>query len=383
MPTTNRRLGPAVLVALLAGCTVQSRPVPPTTEGRPAGEGTMTRAEATAIVADLGKIDTTEGIESLRPVQLGGITQWISIRGRHRSNPILLFVHGGPGSPMMPASWFFQTPWEEYFTVVQWDQRGAGKTAAANEPATVTPTISLDRMVADGEELIAYLRRTFDQPKIFLMGHSWGTIIGVNLAQRHPDWLYAYIGMGQAVNSHDNERAGFEWALAEAKRGGDQTAIKELEALEPYPDPDGSVGVRKILTQRKWVIAYGGLTWHRSDFRYEGNAAKLSPDYTPQDLAALDRQDLGSLTQLIGAMSNLHYDQTALSFGCPVFVFGGRYDYETVTSVAKAWFDKIAAPKKEFVFFEHSAHMLPFEEPGKLFLHLVEDVRPLAPPIGP
>jgi len=378
MPIPSRHLGSAAIAALVLGCTVQSRPAPPTVEGR-GGEALLTRAEVAAIVADLGKIDTTEGIESLRPIQIGGITQWISIRGRHRSNPILLFVHGGPGSPTMPASWFFQTPWEEYFTVVQWDQRGAGKTAAANDSATVTPTITLDRMVADGEEVVEYLRRTFDQPKIFLMGHSWGTIIGVTIAQRHPDWLYAYLAMGQAVNSYENERTGYEWALAEAKRHGNQKALSELEALEPYPAPDGSVSIQKILTQRKWVIAFGGLTWGRSDFSYELNAAKLSPDYTPQDLAVLARSDLSSLTQLIGAMGNLHFDRTALTFGCPVFVFAGRYDYETPSAVAKAWFDRISAPKKGFVWFEHSAHMLPFEEPGKLFLHLVEDVRPLAP----
>jgi len=364
-------------VLLAAGCTVVKAPAP-TSEAT--GQETLSRNDAAAIIANLRWIDTTEGIDQLRPIQVGDITQWISIRGKHRDNPILLFVHGGPGSPMMPAAWAFQTPWEEYFTVAQWDQRGAGKTAAANDPAAVTPTISLERMVADGEEVVQYLRSTFGKRKIFLLGHSWGTFIGTEIAQRHPEWLHAYVGMGQAVNGPANERAGYEFALREARRRADPTAITELEGIAPYPAADGSVTMEQILTQRKWVIAYGGLTWGRSDYRYEMDAVRLSPDYGADDLAALRSAGLGSLTQLIGAMNAVRYDETALSFGCPIVIFAGRYDYETVSDVAHAWFEQIRAPVKRFVWFEHSAHMLPFEEPGKLLLHLVQDVRPLAEP---
>ncbi|MGE0556575.1 MAG: alpha/beta fold hydrolase [Gemmatimonadales bacterium] len=374
MPSPHRLSGWTAIL-LTAGCAVAKQPAPAAESAAPEA---VSRGDAAAIIADLRWIDTTEGIAELRPIEVGGITQWISIRGKHRDNPILLFVHGGPGSPMMPASWVFQTPWEEYFTVVQWDQRGAGKTAAANDPAVVTPTIDLERMVADGEEIVAYLRDGFGKRKIFLLGHSWGTFIGVEIARRRPEWLHAYIGMGQAVNAPANERAGYEFALGEARRRDDRAALAELEGIAPYPAPDGSVTVEQILTQRKWVIAYGGLTWGRSDYGYEQGAVRLSPDYDARDLAALRRAGLGSLTQLIGAMNAVRYDETALDFRCPIVIFAGRYDYETVSDVARAWFDKIAAPSKRFVWFEHSAHMIPFEEPGKLLLHLVQDVRPLA-----
>jgi pimeloyl-ACP methyl ester carboxylesterase len=384
LTSVARRLAAGVaFAALTSGLQSCQKPAPSAAErsagARPVSdsEPVFRRSEVTGIIAEARRIDSTTGISELAAVDIGGIKQWISVRGRDRRNPILLFVHGGPGSPMMPASWFWQTPWEEYFTVVQWDQRGAGKTAASNDAAKVGPTISVERMTADGEAVVKYLRATYHQDKIFLMGHSWGTIIGVNVAQRHPEWLHAYIGMGQAVYGRDNERLGYEFALREARAHGNREAIADLEKIAPYPNPDGTVPVDKILLQRKWVIAYGGLTWHRSTYDYEINTGRLSPDYTTVDLAVMARDDLTSLKQLFGPPNVLDYRPTTV-FRCPIFLFAGRYDYETVSSVAHDWYERLQAPKKGFVWFENSAHMLPFEEPGKLFLHLVRDVRPLA-----
>ena len=377
------RVAPAALLLFIAaGCGKVAQTIPPSAPPSvTAGEPTFRRSEAVGFVADARLIDTTRGIDEMRAIDVGGIKQWISVRGRDRRNPILLFVHGGPGSPMMPASWFYQTPWEEYFTVVQWDQRGAGKTAAANDPARIGPTITVDRMTADGEEVIQYLRATYHKDKIFLMGHSWGTFIGVNVAQHHPEWLHAYIGMGQAVYGVENERLGYEFALREAKAHGNQQAVAELQKLMPYPDADGTVPVDKILVQRKWVITYGGLTWHRSSYDYDQNLAKLAPEYRPEDVTALQQTDLTALKQLLGPPNRLDYRATT-TFRCPVFLFAGRYDYETVSEVAYAWYQTLKAPKKGFVWFENSAHMLPFEEPGKLLIHLVQDVRPVAEAAG-
>ncbi|MEO7964972.1 MAG: alpha/beta fold hydrolase [Gemmatimonadaceae bacterium] len=159
----------------------------PNTTATDTAERSFKRSEVAKIIADARWIDTTRGIDEEREIDIGGIKQWIRVRGRDRHNPILLFVHGGPGSPMMPGSWVFQTPWEEYFTVVQWDQRGAGKTAAANDRAAVKPTITVDRMTQDLTEVVQYLRRSYKKEKIFLMGHSWGTIIGVNIGSRRSE----------------------------------------------------------------------------------------------------------------------------------------------------------------------------------------------------
>src|ERR1700689_4728135 len=200
---------------------------PPAAED--AARGTI--AETQAIAAG--------GISELKTVDIGGIKQWISIRGNNPANPILLFIHGGPGSPMMPESWVFQRPWEDFFTVVQWDQRGSGKTfsASGRQP---DKSMTLEQMQADAEQLIDLLRQSYGKKKIFLVAHSFGSVLGVRVAQHRPDALYAYIGIGQVVNAVQNETVGYQETLAQAESVGNQTAIEELKAIAPYPGAGGS-----------------------------------------------------------------------------------------------------------------------------------------------
>ena len=158
------------------------------------------------ILAEVGKIVSPNGIDEAKTIEIGGIRQWISVRGRDRRNPILLLLHGGPAAPDLPNRYLFEGPWTDYFTVVEWDQRGSGKTYELNDPEKIAPTMHVERMVQDTEELVAYLRTTYNRKKIFALGHSWGTILGLNLAARRPDWLYAYIGIGQIINMREGER---------------------------------------------------------------------------------------------------------------------------------------------------------------------------------
>ena len=338
------------------------------------------RTPAQKILRDMRRIPQPQGIEESFAVRIGGIDQWISVRGRDRRNPILLFVHGGPASTELPVSWLYQSGWEDYFTVVQWDQRGAGKTYVANDPAVVEPTITQERMVEDGEELVAWLRAHYGKRKIFMLGHSWGSLLGLEVARRHPDWLHAYVGMGQMIYGRDNERLGYEWALKAARADHNDKAVRELEALAPYPRADGSVSVAQILVQREWVIHYGGLTWGRPDFDYAQDAAKFSPDYTRKELSPED--GIGqSLPRLLPAMTG--YDVRAVTrMDCPVFIFAGKYDYETPSQLAVDWLAALHAPRKGLVRFENSAHMMELEEPGKMLVHLVGDVRPIAVEAG-
>ena len=202
-------------------------------------------------IAELRRIATPEGIEALEQVDVGDSKQWISIRGLNRANPVLLMIHGGPGSPTMATSWAFQTPWEDYFTVVQWDQRGIGKNYAGENHETVGKTMTADRMVSDAEAVVAYLRKRLNKDKIVVLGFSWGTEIGTLLAQRRPEWLYAYVGVGQAVND-DAEAYIYKRSLELARRANNKQAIAELEALAPYPLPsDPKEFLRKALLLRK------------------------------------------------------------------------------------------------------------------------------------
>jgi pimeloyl-ACP methyl ester carboxylesterase len=334
-------------------------------------------ADPRAVVADLQKIVTPNGIDAREAVEIGGIEQWITIRGRDRDNPILLFLHGGPAAPEMPTSWTFQNPWEDYFTVVQWDQRGSGKTYAANDPQRVRPTISVDTMENDTQELVRWLRATYHKDKIFVIAHSWGTILGLKLAQAHPEWLYAYVGMGQMIDSRESERLGYQATLKAAEDAHNEQAIKELKSIAPYPEADGAVALDKINIERKWSVIFGGLSWRRDSYAYYYHAGALSPDYTDADLDAIDKGSALSLPILLKDMMSVDFTHTT-DFKCPIVLFNGRHDDTTSAKVAADWFAHVDAPSKKLVWFENSAHMMQIEEPGRVLVHLVEDVRPLA-----
>ena len=171
------------------------------------------RAEAAAIIANARKIVTPNGVERLEKVRIGGIDQWVSIRGADRRNPVLLYIHGGPGYVSIPMSWWFSRGWEEYFTVVQWDQRAAGKTNLFTDPATMAPILTRERMIADTEEMAAWVRRELGKDKIFVLGHSRGSFLGLQLAERHPEWLYVYIDVCQLIDGPESERRGWRFAM--------------------------------------------------------------------------------------------------------------------------------------------------------------------------
>lgn len=337
----------------------------------------LSRAEATAIIANARKIVTPNGIERLETVRIGGIDQWVSIRGRDKRNPVLLFIHGGPGYVSMPMSWWFSRDWEEYFTVVQWDQRGAGKTYLLNDPAMIAPTLTLERMVDDTEEMADWIRKELGKKKIFIIGHSWGSYPGLELARRHPEWLYAYIGVGQLTDGPESERRGWAFALDAARHAGNSDALHQLEAIAPYFSPGHPSSLKDIYTQRKWLDLYGGVMAHRDGNSAEGDLARLSPDYTADEISQIWEGNEFSEKYLLAQILSLNLTDTR-KLDCPLIIFGGRYDVNVNSDVAAEWFAKVDAPSKQFVWFENSAHLPMTEEPGKFLISLVRYARPIA-----
>lgn len=363
----------AILSIALAGlCTpAQAAEVP----------GPHNRAEAVRIIADLRKVVADNGVERLEAVRIGGIDQWVSIRGSDRRNPVLLMLHGGPGWVAMPTSWYFQRGWEEYFTVVQWDQRGAGKTYVANDPATVAPTMTRERMVADAEEMVAWLRTEFGKEKIFVLGHSWGSYLGLELAQRRPEWLHAYVGIGQVTNAPESERRGWAWALRQAQQDGNAQAVAELEALAPYAQGDDPVPLDSLFKQRKWLNYYGGMVHNRRGGDAEAAAVKLSPEYSDLDVTGMWKGNDFSMQHLLADVLTLDMT-TVREVDVPLFLFLGRHDHNVSSALAAEWFETVKAPRKQLVWFEQSAHEVMIEEPGKTLVTLVRDVRPIAERAG-
>lgn len=374
---------PRFLIALFGGflCLAWAASAPAQSDG------IDSYAEGRAVIADIDRIVTPDGIDEDFVLTLGGARQAISVRGADRDNPILLFVHGGPGAVEMPIAWTFERPWEDYFTVVQWDQRGAGKSFALNDPETISPTLTPERYRDDAIELIEWLREHYAKRKIFLLGHSWGSVVGLLVAEVRPDLLYAYIGTGQIIDFRENERAGIEWTLERARQEGNAEAVREIEALAPYPDA-GPFTIEQADGWRRWAIPYGSLAAGRSDANFYLRAPRLSPEYGPADLQAWADGSVFTVTTLWPRLADVSFNDVH-HLDVPVVFLLGRHDHTTPSEIAERWLDRLDAPSKQLVWFDHSAHLAMIEEPGRFFAALLTEVLPFAensgsePPVDP
>jgi len=281
----------------------------------------------------------------------------------------------------MPMSWWFTRGWEEFFTVVQWDQRAAGKTHLLSDPATIAPTLTRERMIADAEEMAGWVRRELRKDKIFVLGHSWGSFLGLQLATRHPEWLHAYIGVGQVIDGPESERRGWRFAMDAARRAGDADAIRELEAIASYAKPGTIVSIKDLYVQRKWIGRYGGVMANRRDNSADSGLAQLSPDYSDEEIRHIWDGNQFATPYLLPELVALDLT-TIRTLAVPLIVFEGRHDINVNADVTAAWFETVQAPEKHLVWFEHSAHVPMTEEPGKFFLSLVRIARPIAEKTG-
>ena len=340
------------------------------------GGDTQHLAGARAAVADLQRIVAPNGVQESYKTSIGGIAQWLNVRGQDRGNPIILFVHGGPAAPIAPTMWEFQRPIEEYFTVVHWDQRGAGKTWLETDPEKVAPTIRIERYVDDAIEVAKHVRKRYGKRKLILMGHSWGTIVGMGAALKRPDLFYAYVGIGQVISTRENERISYEYAVEQARLHKNEEALKELASIAPYPGT-APITRERIIVARKWPQHYGGLSAFRASSTYYFNGPLLSPDYDAAQVKAIDAGSLFTLGRVLPEFVQVDFSQVK-TFPIPVVMFLGRHDYTTPTQPTVDWLAQVKAPSKQAVWFERSAHMVPWEEPGKTLVSLLHHVRPLA-----
>jgi len=346
---------------------------------QPSKPGGLT--EAAAIIANARKVLSPNGVERLQTVRIGDIDQWVSIRGRDARNPLLLVINGGPGYVLMPESWWISRDWEEYFTVVHWDQRGTGKTFLINDRTKLAPTMTLARSVADAEEMVEWLRKAFGKQKVFVLAHSAGTYVGLQLAVRHPDWLYAYIGVGQMADMPESERRGWAFAMDAARRSGNAEAIHQLQSIAPYFAPGHPSPLKDLYVQRKWVGYFGGVMAYRQSNDADSDLIQLSPDYTRDELKHIYDGNEFAERFLLNDLVDGDWSVTH-TLACPLFLFEGRHDYNANSEVAWEWFQKVRSPGKRFVWFENSGHMPMTEEPGKFVVSLVRFVRPIAAKAG-
>jgi pimeloyl-ACP methyl ester carboxylesterase len=238
--------------------------------------------------------------------------------------------------------------------------------------------LHIPRYVDDAIEIAEYVSKRYGKSKVILMAHSWGTVIAMHAVLKRPELFYAYVGIGQFINSRDNERISFQYGLDQAKAHGNTAAVKEMEAIAPYPG-DQPITRERIIIARKWPQYYGGLSAYRDDSSYFFNAPLLSPEYTAADVCAVDQGSRFSLGRLLPEYVNIDF-KNVRSIPIPIVLFLGRHDYTTPAQPTADWLAQVSAPRKQAVWFERSSHMIPWEEPGKFLMSLVQSVRPLAEP---
>jgi pimeloyl-ACP methyl ester carboxylesterase len=316
-------------------------------------------------------IVSPDGIDEAMYVEIGGIPQWITIRGEDRSNPVLLFLHGGPGDATNPWGYAYFRSWLEHFTVVQWDQRGAGRTHGRNEEAAAS-TITVDRMVQDGIELAESLRESLGMEKIVLLGHSWGSILGVLMAKARPDLFHAYVGTGQVADPAESYAVAYRELLRTAEELGQERAIEELREVGPPPYADG----RGHQVQRKWSNLFEGA----DSFLASTLALALTaPDYTLQDVLDWFEGQGISAERLVPQTSAMESSALGGELALPVFVIQGADDFTTPTALARMLVDSIDAPRKEFVPIEGGGHFAVFTKSEAFLNELIERVLPIVP----
>ena len=292
-------------------------------------------------------INEPNSIASLERIRIGGVDQYILIRGNDSSLPVLLFLHGGPGMPAMYLAHAFQRELEKEFVVVQWDRRGAGKSYRED----ISSTLTTEQLVADTVELTNVLRARFHQDKIYLVGHSWGTYLGMLVIARHPELYHAYVGIGQLARSSPIAGIQDEYIRQSARRKGDQDAIKELE--------EKGASVRETL-----LFKFGGEIHNAKSFMPLLLTGLAAPEYSLRDARNIPKGvSLYSRNFVYNSISGELMD-VITQVNIPVYFFTGRYDYTDPFALTEQYFSKINAPEKHIVWFEESAHFPFYEEPA-------------------
>jgi pimeloyl-ACP methyl ester carboxylesterase len=301
-------------------------------------------------------------------VPIGGIGQWVQIGDVVPGHPVLLYLHGGPGGTSVPAAAAWQ-PWEAHFTVVHWDQRGAGRTFRKNGESGCG-RLTIERMVKDGIEVAEFLIAHLRVPKILLVGHSWGSALAVYMLKRRPELFSAFVGTGQLVSMRRNEEFNYARQLEQAERLGDQKALEALREIGAPPFSNWS----SLKTLREWAdrLAEG------DGDSVQARPTPIAPEFTADEVPSMLQGAEFSRKELLGELNAIDLPSLGLTFDMPIFFFSGTHDQQTPMALAEQYFAAISAPHKKFVRFENCHHFVVMNRPKDFLRELLTHVRPLA-----
>lgn len=319
-------------------------------------------------------------VAKLEKVKINGVYEWLLIRGQDKNKPVLLYIDGGPGDSDMLFHEKYNKALEKDFITVDWDQRGVVKSYSPNMPAG---SINMEQCISDMKEVVLHLRKEFNKEKIYVVGHSWGTMLGLLTVHRYPDLFYAYIGVSQLVDAPQSEDILYPWLMANAKNFKDKEALALLKKIGApvngvYKDIKGDNGnmIPGIEASREMLFRYGGAV--HSKFTISQPNPIFTREYSLWDiLCGLIDNDMSKLAE---EMRHTNMMKVVKEVKVPIYFFEGRYDYQAPTILAEKYFNQLKAPKKELIWFENSAHAPDYEEIDKFTSLVVEKFLKENPP---
>lgn len=301
---------------------------------------------------------------------INGIKQGMYLQSENIENPVLLFLHGGPGSPEIAFSGKYPSGLEKLFTVCWWEQRGSG---ISYSPKITPQEMTIQQMIADAVAVTAYLRKRFGKDKIYIMGHSWGSLLGVLTVLQQPELFHAYIGIGQVAQQDRSERLAYSYMLEEFSKENNKKMIRRLKK---YPVDKGCPISKKYLGVRSTGMNKLGVGVMRNMTSMLDCVAVVLgfKGYTLMEKIKFALGSSFSLKHLWNSVLEIDLIKQVPSLQIPVYIFQGKYDYQVSYEVARDFVRRLSAPIKGFYTFENSAHSPCFEESEKMCNILRADV---------
>jgi pimeloyl-ACP methyl ester carboxylesterase len=309
-------------------------------------------------------------IASIERWRLNGVDQSVILRGSNAAAPILVWIHGGPGTSETALFRHYNGTLEKHFLVVYWDQRYAGQSL---DPFGPKPVHEETRdYVADLGELVERLTARFHKNKVVILAHSWGTVPGILYAERHPERVAAYVGIGQVADTLESEKHSYAFALGEARTHGDADAVTRLTALGAPPRKS-----QDNFTPRDLLLRYGGSFHTDMGLGTLALVTLESAESNWRDFAAI--AEIGDFNaRAMDDLAKAVLDERHTRFSVPIFFVSGRYDRQVDAALSYRYFERVQAPEKHFVWFKQSAHAPSFEEPDRFDAWVIQTILPLA-----
>jgi pimeloyl-ACP methyl ester carboxylesterase len=301
-------------------------------------------------------------IDQIRKVELGGVKQKIHIRGQKLRNPVLLFLHGGPGISNRDSVMNRHADLTDDFTLVAWDQRGTG----GSYWGVTKESLNLEQLISDAAQLVEYLCSSLGKQKLYIWGGSWGTELGTYLCHRYPQHIAAYIGSGQMVNGTLNEELSYDFAMTQAQKAGDAESVAILERIGRPVNGCYREIFDGMMAQRRVMKKYGGHSMKKGTYWTDTALPLLkSKEFSFTDKIGLALGYKKCLTYMWPTTIQCDFTTECTQFDVPYYIFQGAHDNNTPSALVQSYFDAIQAPDKALIWFEHSAHGPLGEEPER------------------